>query len=162
MFVWYAGKNDVRFRFFVHSNVKTETRLNQQMKADIFFSDGQRSKKKFDILVDEETKKRYFKYADEVIYFDDFLTLSAEDFVNIVKNEEVDAAWVYAVLEKHSRKLNFEIEKKMYQVVEETHLKNDLAHTVYFTDGKNRIKMFMDELVLAINNGDVVPYLKTN
>ena len=162
MFVWYAGKNDVRFRFFVHSNIRTETRLNQQMKADIFFSEGQRCKKKFDILVDEASKKRYFKYADEVIYFDDFLTLTAEDFVNVAKTEEVDAAWVYAVLERYSRKLVFEIEKKMYQVVEEPHLKNDLAHTVYFTDGNVRIKMFMDELVLAINNKDVIPYVKNN
>ena len=132
------------------------------MKADIFFSDGHRSKKKFDILIDEKTEKRYFKYADEKIYFDDFVTYTAEDFVELVKSEEVDAAWVYAVLEKHSRELIFEIEKKMYQVVEETHLKNDLAHIVYFTDGEKRIKIFMDELVLSINNNDVIPYLKNN
>ena len=162
MFVWYAGKNDVRFRFFIHSNIRTATRLNQQMKADIFFSDGQRSKRKFDIFVDETTKKRYFKYANEEIYFDDFLAHTAEDFVELVKQEEVDAAWVYAVLERYSHKFTFEIEKKMYQVVEDTHLKNDLAHTVYFTDGNNRIKMFMDELVLAINNNDVVPHVKNN
>lgn len=159
MFVWYAGKDDVRFRFFVHTNIKTETRINEQLKADIFFADGRRCKKNIDVLTDSLSKKAYFKYANETIFFDDFLAPTAEEFIEHFHQDKLDASEVYAVLEKESARLLFRIEGKMYQVVEEPHLKCDLAHMVYFTDGVTKNKIFTDELVLALTYKDIVPKL---
>lgn len=160
MFVWYAGRNNVRFRFYTDTNIRTEARLKPQLKADIFFSDGQRCKKKFEVLTETDTRRKYFKYANEVVYFDNFLALSAEEFVQKFNDGILEASDVYATLDKYSRNLAFEIEGKTYFVVEEPHLKCDIAHTVYFTDGEVKRKMFMDELVLALTYQDIIPRLQ--
>ena len=159
MFVWYAGNNDVRFRFFIDTSVNTETRIRTKMKADIFFPDGQRFKKNLDIMTEENTRRKYFRYAGEVIYFDNFIALSAEEFVKKFYEGNLVAADVYATLEKYSTELAFEIDGKLYRVVEERHLKCDLAHTVYFTDGESRRMMYTDELVLALTYQDIVPQI---
>jgi hypothetical protein len=162
MFVWYAGKDDVRFRFYVDTSVRTETRIRPQMKADIFFTDGQRSKKKFEVLTEADTRRKYFQYANDVIYFDEFLAPSVDEFVQKFNDGELVASDVYATLDKYSRNIAFEIDGKLYRIVEEPHLKCDLAHTVHFTDGEKKRKMYMDELVLALTYKDIVPIKQIN
>ena len=149
MFVWYGNSTGLRFRFFIHSNIHKEVAINDHMKADVYSLDGEKEKVKFEIM--EDNGHKCFVHQDEVIYFDDFISLSAEDFIRELRNGPLDESLIYATLERESTRMLFHFENSKYKIVESPHLRKDLGHVVYLSNGKNQIKFYTEEFCKYLN-----------
>ncbi len=157
MFVWYGNSAGQRFRFFIHSNIYKEVAVNDQMKADVYSQDGEKEKVKFEIV--EKDGRKCFIHNDETIYFDEFIYLKAEDFIAELANGPLEESIIYATLERESTRLQFHFENRKYKIVETPHLRKDLGHVIYLTDGRHQIKFYTEEFCLYLNHKDIVPYI---
>lgn len=155
MFVWYETKHGKRIRFFVQANIYQEIAINTEMKANIYSQDGMIESKKFDIFSDGGRK--YFTYKNDKIYFDDFISLKAEDFIVKCVTEGVESFEIYATLERESARMQFRYKNGIYQIDERPHIRKNLGRTIWLINKNHQVQFHMDEFCMFLNAGEIIP-----